>query len=195
MDFEKHYRRDAAADGSSQKLSILDQIEPHATGIKEFFAKYSGASFNQGVYRVLALGDLANWSAIAAEMYPQLKGKLLVFASTWRGELFALNAKRKDGDQYQVELLDPASWESLGIPATFSTFHEVELVEYPNDSLQVALYEDWLNAKTTGPGPLECVGYIQPLKLGGKDDIANQEITDMKVYWSFATQLKQQTGN
>lgn len=192
VEFEKQYRRDAAAVAPPGDLAILDHIEPRATGIKDFFAKYSGATFNQGIYRVLPLDELRKWTAIATEMYTHLQGRMLVFASDWRGQLYALNATRKDGDQYQVQLLDPATGESLGIPATFATFHEVELIEYPNDSLQVELYQGWLAAGQAAPQPRECVGYIKPLQLGGRDEMANQEITDMEVYWSFSTQMKQQ---
>lgn len=193
MEFEKHYVRDAAANGPSGNLDIFSKVSAHATGIAEMFAKYAGATFNRGIYRLFPVDQLRKWNGIVAEMFPHLQGKILVFGSDWRGQIYALNATRKENDQYQVQLLDPASKESLNIPATFEGFHNVELVEYPNDSLQVELYEQWLAAKEVSPAASECVGYIKPLRLGGEDSISNQEITDMEVYWSLSTQIWQQT--
>lgn len=193
MDFEKHYQRDTSANGTSASLDIFGKVEAHATGITDLFAKYAGATFNQGIYRLFPVDQLRKWNGIVSEMFPHLQGKILVFGSDWRGQVYALNAARKENDQYLVQLLDPASKESLNIPATFEGFHNVELVEYPGDSLQVELYQAWVENKKVVPQPHECVGYIKPLRLGGEDSMSNQEITDMEVYWSFSTQIWQQT--
>ncbi|WP_425617378.1 T6SS immunity protein Tdi1 domain-containing protein [Anatilimnocola sp. NA78] len=195
MEFEQHYTRDIPAGEPAGNLKILEQIEPHATGIQAFFAKYAGATFNRGLFRILPLDQIRKWTDIATEMFPQYKGKMVVFSSDWRGQLYALNAKRLDGDQYQVQLLDPATSETLNIPATFNSFLNDELVNYPNDSLQVELFQEWLAAGKPAPAANECVAYIKPLRLGGVDDATNQEVTDMEVYWSFETQIQQQIAN
>jgi hypothetical protein len=36
----------------------------------------------------------------------------------------------------------------------------------------------------------ECVGYRTPLFLGGSDDVANLEISDIDVYWTIMGQLR-----
>lgn len=191
MEFEKHYRRDTPVASTAVDTKLLDKIEPHAAGIKAFFAQYSGATFNGGLYRVLTVGELTKWTAVASAMFPDLQGKILVFATDWRGQFYAINSQRKEGSQYQVQLLDPATGESLGIPASFASFHEAELVEYPEDSLQVSLFQAWVAEMSVVPSSRQCVGYIKPLTLGGIDETANQEITDMEVYWSLNTQLQQ----
>lgn len=190
-EFEKIYKCDFAGPLPPPATSMLDKIELHATGIKEFIGKYSGMTFNKGIYRVFPIDQLKKWTTIAEEMFPELKGKILVFSSDWRGQFYAVNAARKDGEQYQIQLLDPATNENLDVPSTFEAFHEVELIEYANEALQVDLFNDWLAKKGVSPAASECVGYVKPLRLGGVDDPSNQEITDMEVYWSFCTQIKQ----
>ncbi|WP_397570086.1 T6SS immunity protein Tdi1 domain-containing protein [Schlesneria sp. T3-172] len=190
--FEEVYTCDDAGLATPPETALLDKVELHATGIKSFFDKYSGMTFNKGIFRVFPLDQVKKWTLIAEEMFPELKGKLLVIASDWRGQVYALNTGRKDGDQFQIQLLDPATNENLNVPATFEGFLDVELVDYANESLQVELFEDWIANHGPAPAAKECVAYIKPLRLGGIDDPSNQEITDMEVYWSFSTQIRQQ---
>lgn len=194
LPFAEHYRPDAPAVLDNKSLAILDQLEPHAPGIKAFFEMYSGVTFNNGVYRIHPVGQIAKWTAIAEEMFPKYKKRIACFGSDWRGVQFALNAARKEDGQFQVQLLDGATGESLNIPANFATFHNVELVEYANDSLATKTYGEWLAGGGKSPSLLECVGYKKPLQLGGADDNSNLEVTDMEVYWSFCTQIQQQTN-
>jgi hypothetical protein len=195
MPFGEHYQPDGPSSSPGQSLAVLDQLEAHAPGIKAFFEKYSGATFGNGVYRIHPVEEIAKWTAIAEEMFPKYKKRIACFGSDWRGVQFALNASRKEEGQFLVQLLDPATAESLNIPANFATFHDVELVEYANDSLATETYEQWLNASGRPPARQECVGYKKPLQLGGEDDIANLEVIDMEVYWSFCTQIQQQSSS
>jgi len=64
-------------------------------------------------------------------------------------------------------------------------------VSFGNEALALDVYQEWLDAGGQPPESRECIGYIKPLLLGGKDEPANQEVTDMEVYWSLCTQLKQ----
>jgi hypothetical protein len=190
--FEEHYKRDGAAAAQGVDVGTLEKIEAHASGIKAFFTKYSGATFNNGLYRVLPADQIKKWTKIVEALYPQYKGKIVTFASDWFGRVFALDATRVEGGQYQVVLLDPAAGDALDIPCSFASFHNEELCDYPNEALEAENYGQWITAKGVAPKSNECVGYIKPLVLGGVDDIPNQEITDMEVYWSICTQIKQQ---
>lgn len=195
MSFEQHYRADANTARPATNLGILEKLETHATGIKDFFSRYSGATFNRGVYRIVPLDQLRKFISLAEAMHPELKGKIVVFGSDWRGQFYALDARRTAGDQYQVLLLDPATREVLNVPSTFASFHNEEIVEYPEDALQTTLFQEWLAAGQAAPQANECVGYIKPLVLGGQDDPTNQEVTDLEVYWSFLSQIHDQVAN
>jgi hypothetical protein len=193
MQFLKTYIPDFDSTPSLADVSMLDHIEFHATGMQQLLSTHGGATFDNGVYRLFKIHELEKWTAVAVAMFPHLRKKIVVFGSNWRGELFAVGLNRKHGDQYLVQLLDPASSQSLNIPATFAAFHDVELVDYPNDTLHIELFQEWLSVKRIMPKAHECVGYIRPLMLGGVDSIPNQEITDLEVYWSFNTHVKRQT--
>ena len=41
-------------------------------------------------------------------------------------------------------------------------------------------------------GRLTCFGYQLPLFLGGEDALANLELSDLDVYWTFMDQLRLQ---
>jgi hypothetical protein len=195
MSFETKYQADANTVQPATGLGILEKLEAHATGIQDFFRKYNGATFNQGLYRLVALDQLRKLTGLAEAMHPELKGKIVVFGTDWRGQFYALDARRQDNGQYQVILLDPATKEILNVPATFASFHHEEIVEYPEDALQTTLYQQWLDAQQVAPQAHECVGYIKPLVLSGQDDMANQEITDLEVYWSLLAQIHEQVAN
>ena len=101
---------------------------------------------------------------------------------------------RSDGGQPQVLLLEPGTGEALEIPVPFSTFHDGELVDYADAALAAEFFEAW-SAQHPSALPLspdQCVGYKVPLFLGGHDDVANLEVSDLDVYWTICGQLRRQ---
>ena len=80
--------------------------------------------------------------------------------------------------------------KSLFIPATFEDFHNIELVEYHEDSLASRFFESW--QKENVGCVLErtdCVGYKVPLFLNGNDTLDNLEVSNMEVYWEIMMPL------
>jgi len=67
------------------------------------------------------------------------------------------------------------------------------VVDDPETFLATDLFEPWAAAGGRLPGPDECVGFKVPLFLGGAGDVANLEVSDLEVYWSFAAQLRLQS--
>jgi hypothetical protein len=77
---------------------------------------------------------------------------------------------------------------ALQIPCNLETFHEDELVHYSEEALALSFFDRWLEAGGEPPRLEECVGYKEPLFLGGDDDLANLEVSDLDVYWHIVGQ-------
>src|SRR5262245_29712840 len=148
--------------------------------------QYAGATFNRGVYRIHPLDSRAKWDGLIAEAFPQEAGKFSTFAYDWMGRQFALDAQRTEGGAPLVLLFDPGFGEVLEIPQTFLAFHEHELIDHGDAALADMVYDEWLQAGHPAPAPIECVGYKVWPFLGGEDDLTNNEISDLEVYWSLS---------
>jgi hypothetical protein len=99
------------------------------------------------------------------------------------------------GGQAQVLLCDSSFDDILEIPASFAAFHDVELVDYPNEALAESFFLRWLAAGGARPIQEQCIGYRIPPKLGGVDEIGNLEPIDMEVYWSITGQINAKIRN
>ena len=158
-------------------------------GYREFMEQYGGATFNQGLYRVHPVDRGAKWDELIAEAFPEHAGKFSTFAYDWMGRQFALDSRRAANGEPLILLFDPGFGEVLEIPTTFLAFHERELIEHGDAALADTVYEEWLQTRHPAPAPTECVGYKVWPFLGGKDELDNNEIIDLEVYWSLSAQL------
>jgi hypothetical protein len=172
---------------------VLEDWSAGAPGILEFMRQYSGCSFLAGLYRVHAITDIPRWTNACVAAFPAFEGRVLCFASDWQGNQFALDSKRVSATGCLVLLFEPGSGEVLKIPSTFAAFHDVELVNDKDAILSVSFYKEWLIAGGARPNSDQCIGYKQPLFLGGKDEISNLELIDMDVYWTIVGQLVAKT--
>jgi len=82
-------------------------------------------------------------------------------------------------------MFEPGTGEALEIPVPFSRFHDEELVDYTEEALARSFFYQWQRSGGPAPTVSECVGYQRPLFLGGKDTVANLEISDLDVYWTI----------
>lgn len=169
------------------------QVAMNARGYREFMDQYAGVTFNRGLYRVHALDHRAKWDELIAEAFPDHAGTFSTFAYDWMGRQFALDRRRTEDAEPLVLLFDPGFGEALEIPATFLAFHEQELVEHADAALADTVFEEWLRTGHPAPDPTQCVGYKVWPFLGGKDQLENNEISDMEVYWSLSAQIIAQT--
>jgi hypothetical protein len=71
-------------------------------------------------------------------------------------------------------------------------FHDCELVEEPEATVAYSFYQGWLTSGGGHPEYGQCVGYKQPLFLGGEDEVTNLAIVDLDVYWTLTAQLLRQ---
>ncbi|OJH42806.1 T6SS immunity protein Tdi1 domain-containing protein [Cystobacter ferrugineus] len=192
--FSRKYQltfQETLATGGDLTVSPLERIP----GFEEFMARYEGATFDHGLYRVHLREQRTRWTARAEEAFPTLKGRVSCFAYDWLGRQFALDNARRQGGQPLILLLEIGTGEILEIPLTFADFHENELVDDPDAALLPGLFQDWLALKHNPPRPHECVGYKTPLFLGGADTLDNMESTDMDVYWTLFGQMLAKVRN
>lgn len=181
--------RDPTTTGTQVVTNLLER----ARGYQEFMDQYAGTTFNHGVYRVHPLARRVKWDALIGEAFPGHVGRFSTFAYDWMGRQFALDAQRTENSEPLVLLFDPGFGEALEIPTTFLAFHESELIEHGDAALADTVFEEWLRTGHSPPGPTECIGYkVSPL-LGGEDQLENNEMSDLEVYWSLSAQVLAQT--
>ncbi|MFC9772548.1 MULTISPECIES: T6SS immunity protein Tdi1 domain-containing protein [unclassified Pseudarthrobacter] len=170
--------------------------EPHpntsvaAPGILTgLFNTYGGTTFDGGIYRIHDAVSSKAASKTAAEAYPGFQTETFCFGFDWLGRQFALDFHRGTPDDPEVILLEPGTGEALEIPVPFSKFHDDALFEYRDSCLFPDWFAEWRAAGGAAPAFTECIGYKQPLFLGGEDTTANLQLTDIDVYWSIAGQV------
>lgn len=164
-------------------------VEFPNTGFRELLTRYSGCSFNKGLYRIVNAETVADANLVIAALAPHLTGKMCCFAYDWSGILLAVDPYDPAAE---VTVFDPGTGKVQSPEADILTFHNQVLVDNPEGAFG-SVYGSWL---TDGGLPLkykECLGFKIPLFLGGQDSADNLEISDISVYWHISGQLFNQT--
>ena len=185
MAFSKHFTPDNEPTVSEDP--ILEQVDELVPNFAEFMKRYSGVSFNNGLYRVHAVNAIRLFTALCVEAFPAFEGRIVCFSSDWLGRQFSIDLAGRD--KKLVHLMDSGANESFEIPHEFREFHNDELVQDKEAALAESFYKKWLDQGGRPPDLSECVGYRVPLFLNGEDDTGNLEVIDMEVYWSINAQL------
>lgn len=153
--------------------------------VNEFCELLNGKCFLNGMYRLFKTGDIEKWTAITEQSFPLYNGRFSVFGYDWLGRIFGLS--RETGT---VLLFEPGTGEVLDIPASFEDFHNVEIVDYSEDSLASNFFSEWFQKNNKYQLKYhECAGYKVPLFLNGDDVFENLEVSDMEVYWEIMMPL------
>lgn len=176
-------RRDSA--GRSRWFTQTAGSHPDFAALIE---KLGGCVFENGLYRVHSPEASEKWSIAAGEAFPEFGGMIAVFGQTWQGNQFAI----KLADTSAVLLLMIGSGEAFEITDTIEQAHEVEFTEYADESLSIELWKQWLSSGGAPPDFNQCVGFVNPLFLGGSNDVGNLELSDTEVYWDITAQLLKQ---
>ena len=184
--FLSHYRPDGEPVGRTYQNPLC---QLGAGGASEFFDKFSGVSFNNGLYRVVRADAIERWNEVLAGAFPEARGTIGVFAFDWLGRCFALSAQHREEGEPTVILFEPGTGEGLQIPLGFSVFHDEELVQQADAAVAEGFFNEWLASGGAAPRPDQCVGYKVPLFLGGQDTVENLELTDLGIYWEISSQL------
>jgi hypothetical protein len=179
--FSKHYIRDGDA-----RTHTAFSIEP---SLKDFIQLLGGSSFSRGLYRVILESEKHEWDLTASKAFPAFGNRLTCFAYDWLGRIFALDPGRLVDGLPGVVMLEPGTGDALEIPCHLSSFHDEELIEFRDAALAAEFYENWLSQGGPAPSYSQCIGYLRPLFLSGKDEVANLGVSDLDVYWEIASQL------
>lgn len=59
-------------------------------------------------------------------------------------------------------------------------------------ALAKSFFHKWKKSGGASPAHSQCVGFRQPLFLGGADDLDNLELSDIDVYWHLMSQIIEQ---
>jgi hypothetical protein len=151
-------------------------------------------TYLNGAYRRHRPEDVARFSALAAEAFPQFADRIECFGADWLGRQFATDQGRVVEGEPQVLMLEPGTGEALEIPVSVEAFHAEELANEPDAAAAYSFYQQWLATGGIPPGYNQCIGYKRPLYLGGSDDVSNLEVIDFDVYWSLSAQMIAKVG-
>ncbi len=187
--FDDNFKRDVDPVKQSQDIARLSSLETSARGITAFLSDHAGASYGHGLYRIHAIADMARWTELVVEAFPDFRGRAFCFGFDWLGRMFAIDYERQTNGQFLVLMLEPGTGQALEIPVTFMDFHNKEFVQYQNEALAVEFFKEWQNSGRKPPAFAKCIGYKKPLFLNGSDITENLEAIDMEVYWSITAQL------
>lgn len=152
--------------------------------------KLGGKTFNSGLYRVFRGDQIYDATEAIERAFPKSKGRLVAFGYDWLGRHFAIDNERVENGEPQIIMLEIGAGEGMQIPTSISDFHNIELVEYPNEALALPFFNEW---KALNPQDVvhdQCVGYKIPLFLGGSDTVDNLEMIDLSVYVEICGQLR-----
>ena len=175
----------------------LDGIE--VAGFREMMSLAAGATFNQGLLRIHSASSAAKADAVVLDAFPEMLSRRNVhcFAMDWLGCQYSINPQVvTESGAPSVFLYDVGDGGSFKAPASFGDLFAEELLQFPDDYLNINLFGDWrvANSESLPLGMNQCVGYAHPLVLGGDDGIENLEVTDWEVYWGFAGQFRLATS-
>ena len=191
--FRSEFRHELQNGGEVQPWS--DQRLVEIRGYEGFVSWAAGGWFDRGLYRLHTASTGLDGQAQADGAFPELRGRLSVFAYDWLGRQFALDFGRLEQGQPLVTMLDPGAGEALRIPSTFVEFHDEEIIDYRDAALACDFFTKWsvANEASLPLGATQCVGYRVPLFLGGRDQLDNLELSDFDVYWTICGQLRVKT--
>ena len=158
-------------------------------GLGELIARFGGASFNGGLYRIVRAADMGAWNARVSLGFPDYAERIACFGYDWLGRAFAADAARQEQGQPGVLMFEPGSGGIFAVPANLQSFHDVELIQNSDRALASNAYKNWVDRGGAVPAYAECIGYKVPLFLNGKDEFENMELSDLEVYWHLMGQL------
>ncbi|UVC10164.1 DUF1851 domain-containing protein [Rhizobium sp. TH2] len=176
--FRANYSKDPWQRASGAEMAGT----PAIAGLPDFFREFGGASFGEGIYRVIIPAEMEDWRGRLKLAFPAHQDAI-PFAYDWLGRLFVLEQDRLVDGEPAVVMLEPGTGEALEVPSNLRTFHEVELIDDHDAALASKFFEAWRTEGNPAPKYDECAGYKVPLFLGGADDLTNLELSNIDVYW------------
>jgi hypothetical protein len=139
-----------------------------------------GRTFSSGLYRTHTEQSASRLADHISAAFPEAPPHEAPYGYDWLGRQFCA---RTDDVTASTLMFEPGTGEVLEIPVPFSDIHDEELVDHAEAALARDFFGRYLASGGSVPRLDECVGYRTPLFLGGVDDEANLELSDLSVYW------------
>jgi hypothetical protein len=187
--FRDRFEIDSAVGCSGEEL--LAAIDPLPDGLADLMIRWAGARVGGGLYRLHTPADMPSMTALAGEVFPDIGGRALCFATDWLGRQYAVDVGREAANgEPLLLLLDPWSAEPVEIDSVFVDFHDDDLVDHGDDILATDLFASWLDVGGSMPGPGACVGYRLSSREGGADRPDNLELVGVEQAWRAAARSR-----
>jgi hypothetical protein len=97
-----------------------------------------------GAYRLHQRDDVARFTALAIEAFPDFTDRIECFGADWLGRQFATDKERIVDGTPQVLMLEPGTGEVLEIPVNRAAFHDEELTNQPDAAAAYSFFQQWL---------------------------------------------------
>ncbi|MGE0404703.1 MAG: T6SS immunity protein Tdi1 domain-containing protein [Candidatus Korobacteraceae bacterium] len=176
--FKQVFHATSASGGSYYETST-------DTSLRALVRTYGGKVYNYGLYRVLDAPSIDFYTRLVRDAFLELAEGAEAFGMDWQGNIFGLRIQ----PSRKVLLFQIGSGEAFEVSDSIKHFHNSELVEHPEESLNANLWYQWFESNKRPLAWTECVGYKKPLFLGGQYQLENLEIVDPRIYWELIGQL------
>lgn len=155
---------------------------------EQFLDTYQGCTFLNGMYRMFRKQDVQRWNGIVGRAFPPTMNRVSVFGYDWQGRIFALYNDPDTGAE-TVLIFEPGTGEAFDTDVDIADFHNIVMPQKHDFVLLSDYFDEWKEFNSCEIQHSQCVGYIIPLFLNGRDDVKNLEISDMEVYWEIMMPL------
>ncbi|MCL2152512.1 MAG: DUF1851 domain-containing protein [Oscillospiraceae bacterium] len=171
-------------------LSNLTIREKQGNALLELRNEFQGMEFGDGIYRVFRTDDIPKWKKIISGAYNDFRRYFEPFGFDWLGRCFAVDLRKKT--KSNILMFEIGTAEVLEIPCNIIEFHNKEIPLNGEACLSKSFFAQWRASNRQNINYSECIGYKVPLFLNGEDSVQNLELSDMEVYWSVISQIKNQ---
>jgi len=159
----------------------------------ELLKRYEGASFNNGVYRIVRSQDISLWIDCIASIFPDFSKRILPFGYDWLGRFYCLDLERIDNSKPLVLLFSGFTNEVMEIPANIVEFHDRVLIEQSDAALEGGKFFNYLNfSRATHLSADHCIDMVVPLYMGGTYTVENMKLAELPITWEINAQLLNQ---
>tara|TARA_R110002050_G_scaffold300510_1_gene470239 strand:+ start:3198 stop:3803 length:606 start_codon:yes stop_codon:yes gene_type:complete len=162
----------------------VNGLETSNSELNSILANFGGYSFDNGLFRIHNFHTSQKWTQIICETYPKYQNRISAYGFDWLGRQFATDLNKDC-----TYMFDIATGEDYKLEQSLSDFFNIELIEYADETLNIAGFQNW-NTEKIELSFDQVVAYKIPLLLGGKDSPENYEIADAEVNWEINSQLK-----
>lgn len=160
----------------------------------ELTTGYTRVAFGRGIYRLHSQESSHACDRLIRASFPWLDPTVYCFGYDWLGRQFAFDGQRMAGGEPLVLMCDLTTREAFNIPAVFTDFHNITLIEKCDAALEAYLFARCAvaNRDALPLRPHQIVGYRIPLSLGGKHDLENFDVVDFDVEIHLTGQIDAQ---